>query len=171
MFELKPITKKGIPRAIAKVERYRLLNEPQEAESICRDILGVDPENQEVLVMLLLAITDQFGKNRDVGVDQARQILGRLRGEYERAYYAGVIAERWVKAQLRDGGHPSHASGFFQEAMDWYAKAMALSPAGNDDAILRWNACVRFMEQNPRVRSETEESASEAGFPDGAPAR
>ena len=66
MFELKPISSAGIPRAIAKAERYRLLNEPEEAESICLDILQVDADNQEVLVMLLLAITDQFGKNHDV---------------------------------------------------------------------------------------------------------
>src|ERR687887_628088 len=149
MFELKPITKKGIPRAIAKAERYRLLNEPQEAESICRDILAIDPDNQDVLVMLLLAITDQFGRRAGVGAGDAQKILGKLRGEYERAYYAGVIAERWAKSRLRDGEHYGMASGFFSEALGWYERAMALAPAGNDDAILRWNACVRFMEQNP----------------------
>jgi hypothetical protein len=171
MFELKPISSQGIPRAIAKAERYRLLNEAQEAESICRDILRVDADNQEVLTMLLLAITDQFGKNPDVGVEQATRVLGKLSGDYERAYYSGVIGERWAKSRLRSGAHPSHVSGFLAEAMDWYAKAMAASPAGNDDAILRWNACVRFMQQNPHLRSETGEAASESGFPDGAPAR
>ena len=171
MFELKPISREGIPRAIAKAERYRLLNEPQEAESICRDILRIDADNQEVLTMLLLAITDQFGKSHDVGVEQAKKVLAKLSGEYERAYYAGVIGERWGKARLRGEVHPSLVSGFFAEAMDWYAKAMASSPAGNDDAILRWNACVRFMQQNPHLRSETGEAASESGFPDGAPAR
>ena len=63
------------------------------------------------------------------------------------------------------------ASGFFREAMDSYARAMALAPAGNDDSILRWNACVRFIEQNPHLRGESEEAVSESGFPDGAPAR
>ena len=57
MFELKPISTAAIPRAVAKAERYRLLNEPQEAESICRDVLRVDEDNQEVLTMLLLALT------------------------------------------------------------------------------------------------------------------
>jgi hypothetical protein len=170
MFELKPISSAGIPRAIAKAERYRLLNEPEEAESICLDILQVDADNQEVLVMLLLAITDQFGKNHDVGAGHANRVLAKLRGEYERAYYSGVIAERWGKSQLRRGAHPSLASGFFHEAMDGYAKAMASSPAGNDDAILRWNACIRFMERNPHLKSEAGEDASESGFPDGAPA-
>ncbi len=170
MFELKPISSAGVPRAIAKAERYRLLNEPEEAESICLDILQVDADNQEVLVMLLLAITDQFGKHPDVGAGHANRVLAKLRGEYERAYYAGVIAERWGKAQLRRGAHPSLASGFFHAAMDGYAKAMASSPAGNDDAILRWNACIRFMERNPYLKSGAEEEASESGFPDGAPA-
>ena len=170
MLELKPISSQGIPKAIAKAERYRLLNEPQEAESICLDILRVDPDHQEVLAMLLLAITDQFGKNVDVGAGHANRVLARLRGEYERAYYGGVIAERWGKSRLRRGAHPSLASGFFLEAMDCYAKAMASSPAGNDDAILRWNACIRFMERNPHLKSEAEEEASESGFPDGAPA-
>ena len=106
-----------------------------------------------------------------VGADHAQKVLDKLRGEYDRAYYAGVIFERWAKAQLRGGAYPGNASGFFQLAMDWYGKAMALSPQGNDDAILRWNACVRFMQQNPHLKSEVEESESEAGFPDGAPAR
>src|SRR2546421_8513963 len=152
MFDLKPITSKGIPRAVAKAERYRLLNEPQEAESICRDILAIDADNQEVLVMLLLSITDQFGRTSDVGAGHAQKVLEKLRGDYERAYYAGVIGERWGKSKLRSGDHPGLVSGFFREAMDWYAKAMAVAPAGNDDAILRWNACVRFMEQNPHLR-------------------
>ena len=57
MYELKPISGQAIARAVAKAERYRLLNEPQEAESICRDILRADPDNQEVLAMLLLSLT------------------------------------------------------------------------------------------------------------------
>ena len=171
MFELKPISTAAIPRAVAKAERYRLLNEPQEAESICRDVLRVDQDNQEVLTMLLLALTDQFGKGDGGSMEQANRVLARLRGDYERAYYAGVIHERWGKAQLRSGSHHGLASGFFAEAMRWYEKAMASSPSGNDDAILRWNACVRFLEQNPQLGIDVGEDASESGFPDGAPAR
>jgi hypothetical protein len=29
--------------------------------------------------------------------------------------------------------------------MTWYEKAEAARPAGNDDAILRWNACLRLL--------------------------
>jgi hypothetical protein len=34
-FDLKPISIASIPRALEKAERYRLLNEPEQAESIC----------------------------------------------------------------------------------------------------------------------------------------
>ena len=169
MLELKPISRQGISHAIAKAERYRLLNEPQEAESICRDILAIDPGNQEVQVMLLLAITDQFGKSGTASVGNAQKILASLRGEYEKAYYAGVIIERWAKSRVRGGDHHGLSSGFFGEALDFFAKAMKLAPPGNDDAILRWNACVRFLEEHPNLRSETEEAISESGFHEGAP--
>ena len=117
MFELKRISTAAIPRAIAKAERYRLLNEPEEAESICQDVLQVDPDNQEVVAMMLLAITDQFGRHPDVNMGDANRVLLKLQGGYERSYYAGVIAERWGKAQLRRGAHSSVASAFFLMAV------------------------------------------------------
>ena len=170
MFELKPLSGTAIPRAIAKAERYRLLNEPQEADSICRDILSTDPDNQDVLAMLLLAITDQFVRGDDSVVSEAHRVVDRIRGDYERAYYSGIVCERWVKAQLKGGGHIGSASGWFLEALEWYQKAQALSPPGNEDAVLRWNACVRFLERNPGVLP-TEDSGNDAGFSDSAPPR
>ena len=59
-FKLKTISKVGIPAAISKAELYSSLNEPEEAESICRDILAVEPEHQMALRLLGLAITDQL---------------------------------------------------------------------------------------------------------------
>ena len=38
-----PSSKDAVPAALAKAERYRLLNEPGEAESICLDVLQIDP--------------------------------------------------------------------------------------------------------------------------------
>jgi len=169
MQQLKPISSEAIPRALSKAERYRLLNEPQEAESICLDVLATQPDNQQALVMLLLATTDQFGSGSGKGAGDARAVLGQLREEYERQYYAGLICERWLKAQIRDGGHPSHATGWVLEALDDYEKAEALSPPGNDDAVLRWNACVRFLERHPGLTAEMEMSGSE-GFSDDRPA-
>ena len=36
----------------------------------------------------------------------------------------------------------------FREAMDWYEKAHALRPEGDDDATLRWNSYVRAIRSN-----------------------
>src|SRR5579871_4894241 len=157
MFELKPISREAIPEALAKVERYRLLNEPWQAESICEDVLRIDPQNQHAQVMLLLSLTDQFGKG--ISAAKAREVLLRLEGEYERAYYAGIIAERWAEALLRQG---SPGAGFtayqsLREAMEHYEKAEALRPPGNDDALLRWNTCARLLMRNPELRPRGEE--------------
>lgn len=159
MFELKRLTKKAIPRALEKAERYRLLNEPGEAESICLDVLGIDSENPSALVTLLLALTDQFEERFAEALQGAREVLGRLGDEYERAYYAGIIFERQAKALLRQGGPASGYVAYdaFREAMGWYEKAEALRPAGNDDALLRWNTCARIIERNADLVPEPEE--------------
>src|SRR5712691_10718048 len=104
MLELKPLSKEAIPGALARVERYRLLNEPEQAESICLDILQSDPENQEALIAMLLAITDQFANGTGPRVGEARDLLPKLREEYDRAYYAGIISERRARALLNEGG-------------------------------------------------------------------
>src|ERR1700692_3167039 len=100
MSELKKLSKEAIPAALEKAERYRLLNEPGEAESICLDILDVDPENQHAIIMLLLALTDRFEKGYGVSDTQTKELLTRLKSEYDRAYYSGIVAERRGKATL-----------------------------------------------------------------------
>jgi hypothetical protein len=159
MFELKRLSSEAVPAALERALRYRLLNEPAEAESICHDVLEIDPENQEALVMLLLAITDRLGKGYGVGVTEAQQVLARLRDEYERAYYTGIVCERRGKAQLRQGypgaGHDAYE--FLREAMTWFEKAEALRPPKNDDALLHWNTCARIIMRNqlaPRVEEK-----------------
>jgi len=161
MFELKPLSPDAIPAALEKAVRYRLLNEPGEAESVCHDVLRTDPDNQQALVTLLLALSDRFEKGYAVGVSQAGEILARLRDPYERAYYAGILCERRGKAQLQSGspGSGFEAYEFLREAMAHYERAEAIRPPGNDDALLRWNACARIIMQNkieprPEVREE-----------------
>src|SRR5689334_7876070 len=141
--ELKPITREGIPAALQKAERYRLLNDSSAAESICLDVLDVDSGNQEALRSLLLAITDQFTEEMSDGVQRARAVLPRLADAYERNYYAGIICERRARAYLHHGalGSSDVAAEAFHEAMEYYEKAEAMRPAGNDEAILRWNTC------------------------------
>src|SRR5712692_8759876 len=90
MFELKPLSRDAIPKALERADRYRLLNEAAEAESICLDILSTEPDNQRALVTLILALSDQFGQKRfSVGDYRCEEFVARLRDEYERAYYAG----------------------------------------------------------------------------------
>ena len=159
MPELKQLNKEAIPAALEKAERYRLLNEPGEAESICLDILHVDPENQPAIIMLLLALTDRFTKGYGVSDTQIKELLSRIRDEYERAYYSGIFAERRAKAKLAQHtpGCRFQAYDLFREAMDWFENAEAIRPRDNDDALLRWNTCARIIERNKLVPREEEE--------------
>jgi hypothetical protein len=158
MFELKPLSKEAIPAALEKAERYRLLNEPAEAESICSDVLNTDPENQQALITLLLALTDRLAKGYGVSDTQAKQLLDRIHGDYERAYYRGIVAERRAKAKLAQGtpGCSSQAFEGFREAMHWFETAEALQPPGNDDALLRWNTCARMIAKNKLLPHDEE---------------
>lgn len=157
-FELKPISRDAIPRAIQKAERYRLLNQSWAAESICLDILEVDPDNQQVLVMLVLALTDLHSGVAASGVQRAREYLARIRDDYQRTYYTGMIAERRGQALLANGGMGSGAMAYdsLREAMEWYEKAQAIKPPGNDDAILRWNTCARVLTGNSHLAPEAD---------------
>ena len=119
MSDLKPLSREAIPAALEKAERYRLLNEPGEAESICLDVLRADPENQPALITLLLAVTDRFGKGYGVSDTQAKELLSRVKGEYERAYYAGILAERRAKAKLAQGTPGSRHYAYDGSATRW----------------------------------------------------
>ncbi len=152
MVDMKTLSKDGLQLALEKAHRYRLLNEPSDAESICRDVLAVESDNKEALISLLLALTDQI-EDRSDAVAKAREVLPRLTSEYERAYYAGIIEERRGKAQLKRGapGVGPVVYDSLQKAMAFYEKAESVRPPGNDDAILRWNACTRIIEQHDSV--------------------
>jgi hypothetical protein len=160
MHALKPITSAGIPAALHKAERYRLLNDSSAAESICLDVLEIEPDNQGAIVMLLLAITDQFRDEIASGTLRARELLPRIRDEYKRAYYAGIICERRATSLL--SGHSlgagEAAAEFLRDALGWFEKAEAMRPAGNDEAILRWNTCVRIL---GRLATGAEQGARE----------
>lgn len=158
MFEPKPISRDGLPSALAKAERYRLLNEPGEAESICLDVLRIEPDNQDALVMLVLALTDQFPHESSTGglAARAEELIERLSDAYDREYFRGIIRERRAKAALqRDSFHSSaSAVGWLREALACFERAEAIKPAHNDDAVLRWNACARLMQRLPHVAAE-----------------
>ena len=154
MFTLKPISRDSVDAALARAERYRLLNEPHEAESICRDILEVDPANRQARISLVLALTDEI-PHESGAFSSAMEAMSGLETEYDRTYYSGIAWERRAKAG-RDTGGPGSGSYIY----DWIVKALGLfeeaerlRPAGNDDAILRWNRCVRLL-QDPTYRWE-----------------
>lgn len=147
MFELKTLSRDAVPSALERAKHYRLLNEPGAAESICLDILQIDPGNQEALITLVLAMSDRFGSDYAVGDTRVQDYISRIHGEYERAYYTGIVFERRAKATLHKGavGSESTAYEFFRQAMSWFERAEAIRPAGNDDVILRWNGCARII--------------------------
>ena len=159
-FELKTLSPDAVARALEKAERYRLLNEPTEAESICRDALQVDATNQEALAMLLLALTDQLGDNPRAFAE-ASSTADRLLDDYERAYYTGIVRERRAKAHLKHDGPVlgPQVYEWLRDAMTWYERAEAIRPAGNDDALLRWNACARLIMHDRRLVPPSEERA------------
>lgn len=150
MIDLKPLQPGRIGDALKKAERYRLLNEFQDAESICLDVLEVEPDNQPALVLLLLARTDQFSRGVPHAVERAREVLPRLTGEYERVYYHGIICERQAKYLLRRRGPRTGfvAYDWFRHAIELYQTAAELNPGGQDP-ILRHNTCVRLIDRNP----------------------
>jgi len=164
MFTIKPLSPDAIDAALDKAVRYRLLNEPMEAESICLDVLEVDPRNEQALVTLLLSLTDQFQHELAPTVRRARELLSRLEDPYSRVYYEGIICERQAKAHLRRGGPGGGflAYDWFRQAMELYERAEELSPPGNDDAVLRWNACARIIMQHGEVEPARTEPSGPA---------
>ena len=117
MFPLKPLSREAVDAALAKAERYRLLNEPGDAESICRDVLEIDPDNQSARIALILTLTDQFERTPAM-FREAVDLALSLQDTYDRAYYRGIVSERRAKAQLERGGHAGIGT------FEWLIEAM-----------------------------------------------
>ena len=158
-FELKQISHEGVEHALERANHYRLLNEPAVAESICHDILALEPDNELALVTLILALTDQFGKASGIGLHQVLEWVPRLKIEYDRHYYGGIVHEREAKARLNREypGSKFDAYDLLHMAMEYFEKAEEIHEVGNDDSILRWNTCARLiMANNLRERPRDE---------------
>ncbi len=158
MIELKPLSHQAVAAALEKADHYRLLNEPVQAESICLDVLEVEPDNQRAVVTRVLALTDQFSQNLNRAFREAKELIPRLADDYDRSYYWGIICERRARNHLQAGsmgsGHMAH--DWFSQAMTSYEQATEHAPSGNEDAVLRWNACARVINRNPDVVQEPE---------------
>ena len=162
--ELKKLSPNAISTALAKAERYRLLNEPEQAESICEDVLAIDPGNHDAIAMLILALTDQLADgspDRGEALSKAQSLASTVASEYHRAYFRGLIAERRARALLARGGAGSRAAAaeWVREAMERFSEAEPIRPADDDSAILRWNACARLMLRHPELAAQPEESS------------
>lgn len=162
MPELKKLSHEGVGSALEKAERYRLLNEPWAAESICRDILAIEPEHQRALVELVLALTEQFGTGSATPAVDVRKFVAQFDNEYARAYYKGIISERLAKAQLGRGGPGAghNAYAHLHDAMEWYEKADALHATSDESAKLRWNTCVRMLQRYSNLGPAPEHTQS-----------
>ncbi len=160
MFVIKPISHDSVAGALAKAERYRLLNEPSEAESICRDILQIEPSNQAALINLILALTDQIPQDTRAFAD-AIATLSHLDSAYDRAYYAGIAWERRAKARYQAGGPGAdrYVYEWIVTALRLFETAEPLRLHGNDDVLLRWNACIRFLNHHSELAPASEEVA------------
>lgn len=162
MLELKNLSPEAIPFALDKARRYRLLNEPDEAESICLDILAVQPGHQEALITLLLALTDKFPHSGlSPSFEQAQDIVPKLDNTYSKTYYMGVIFERRAKYHLKQGGPGSGSAAYdwFVKAMTAYREALTATDPKNQDAVLRWNSCARIINSRPEVKANEAEGA------------
>ncbi|MGI9545702.1 MAG: hypothetical protein ACR2MM_00585 [Flavobacteriaceae bacterium] len=149
MSQLKPLAKESIPKALTRAKHYRLLNEPKQAESICRDILSIDPKNQLAILIFILAITDQFASEKRTSPQEAKDLCNLLSSEYEQEYYRGIIEERLGKAALKRSSPRVKYIAYehYRLAMEYYDAAEKISPKDNQDAVLRWNACVRGIDE------------------------
>ena len=158
MAALKPISKAAIPQALTKATRYRLLNEPAQAESICRDVLEADPTNQDALYSLILTLTDQFGSLGGASLSDIMKLTEQLTDPYQGDYARGIVQERYAAVALET--HSPHAGyiafDHLKQAMDHFERAEKVRPQDNEDPILRWNACVRMIELH-KLRAAPEE--------------
>jgi tetratricopeptide (TPR) repeat protein len=166
-FQLKAISLEGVDAALSKAELYRLLNDPEEAESICQDVLATHPGHQLALRLLGLAITDQFSGKPSDRYSEVERTFQQLSDAYERLYYLGLLHERRAKAQLRAGRSPHTLAVLLEEAMRCYAGAEEIRPTGNDEAILRWNRCVRLIQSHADAEWHREVEVFDTG--DSAP--
>lgn len=150
-YGLKKLSRDNLEPAIAKAAHYRDLNQPEEAESICRDVLAVDDNHQTAWKLLGLALTDRFGSGQVGLLEEAIAAFEKLHDEYERVYHIGVAWERAAKGHVeRNEAHSAVTS--FEHALALFEKAERMRPS-SPDPVLRWNRCVRLLSNTPSLKA------------------
>lgn len=150
----------SIDLALDKARQYRSLLEPEIAESICRDILHIEPDHQQALIIYILALTDQLHHSgKKTQVKAIEDAIAKLQSEYQRHYYTGLLHERRARFMLTQSMARAFAYDYFIEALQCYQQAEQIRPEHNDEAILRWNSCIRTIQQeNLKPRPDSQES-------------
>jgi hypothetical protein len=149
--QLKRLGTRNLEAALAKAEQYRALNEPEEAESICRDVLVESPDHQHALKTLGLALTDRFAVEWRGVFDEAVAVFHKLTSAYERVYYTGVAWERCAKAQIAEKQQAHNAAHALEKALECFAEAERVGAKDTPDPVLRWNRCVRMLDRHPEL--------------------
>jgi len=160
MIQLKKISSDFIGEALRKADKYRMLNHPKTSESICRDVLEVDPDNQQAVHLLIVSVSEQFANtNRysDIRLRHADEWISHVKDEYQRLYLSGLIRERWAKARIRDLPGPDLYE-YFHEAMEFYEQAEKIKPEGDESTTIHWNLCARQINRHPHIRPHEEDS-------------
>ncbi|HIC40565.1 MAG TPA: hypothetical protein EYO74_04090 [Piscirickettsiaceae bacterium] len=153
------IHKDAISTVLDKARQYRSLREPDLAISICIDVFAVDADNQDALVIYILALTDQYshqhGKLQPKKVTEA---IARLTSEFHKIYYTGIFLERKARSLLKNPMSESFAYEGLMEAIAKYEMAEKMAPKHCADPILRYNSCLRTIEkENLKPRAEFDE--------------
>ncbi len=156
----KPLPLETVPAALKQAHHYRLLNEPALAESICRDIVAVDDNNEIAWITLLLALTDQFDEKYAHALDHAKECLGKLQTDFHRLYYEGIIYERWARAQQKKSIPLETIESWVRNAMRFYDQSAELAPADDPHPVLRWNTCARYLDEIEQKRPQTNSPGS-----------
>jgi len=149
-WELKQLRARNLRAAVDLAKQYRDLNQPEDAESICRDVLEVSPYDEDAWRTLGLALTDQFASSWMMLFDEACAAFSNLRSEYEKLYFTGVAWERYAKAQL-GAGHSNNAIHAFEQAMELFDRADGLGSADDPRPVLHYNRCVRALTRTPEL--------------------
>jgi len=162
--ELKRLPAHELDSAVEKAMLYRELNQPEEAESICQDVLVVDDKHQNARRVLGLAITDRFAEI-EVGLfEEAMKVFEKLDVEYDRIYHQGVAWERLGKAHLRRGeGHGALTA--LEHAIEHFERAEKIARAtnvSNPDPVLRFNRCIRLLRSHKLLQDAFEAPHSRA---------
>ncbi len=157
--EYHKIDKDSIEDVLERAKQYRSLLQPDMTISICMDIFAVDKNNQEALVIYILALTDQLSQSESkVHQKKITDSIKRLDSKFLQHYYSGIFFERQARSLLKHSMSRSFAYEAFIEAIAEFEIAEKMAPEHCADPILRYNSCIRTIKkENLQTRQEFDE--------------